>query len=119
MQTIKNGASKKNSFYDICFILLNKIKQSNSISPEKESSLVELYDETEALFKRADRMDLSKLIHVSNDLYRINQIETIFDLYAEKISKVKNNDNLDSDEKGKQIEYWNRLRDQEVSNLEG
>ena len=49
----------------------------------------------------------------------VNSIEGVIDLYTRKIQKVKRDDGLDDDERDIKIEYWQRLMDKQVAELEG
>ena len=54
-----------------------------------------------------------------NTFDRLDQIETMMNLYSSKIHKVKNDETLDEPERDLKLEYWQRLRDRDIQVLEG
>lgn len=99
-------------------LLGNCKKDKNNLTSELDSMLLFLFKKIEDIFEAAGKKAPSQLSTVINDSIRINQIETILDLYSEKIAKVRNDDTLHEDEQEEKIEFWRRLRDRDVSRLE-
>ena len=90
--------SLETPFSEICQILLTKTSKTESITDKESELLIELWLSLEGLFKRSGHQELSRLIEIDSDHKRLNQIETLMDLYSEKIKKVKLDDNIVDDE---------------------
>ncbi|CAM2005285.1 hypothetical protein APED_01360 [Acanthopleuribacter pedis] len=86
---------------------------------KNHTGLLELYLNLKKSFERNGLISLERLEEVTPDVQRINQIETIMDLYGEKIRKVKQDGLLDDEEQLMKVEYWIRLRDKDIQELEG
>lgn len=88
------------------------------VSGETHSKLFDTYTWLKAIFSRNGMIDPDRLEELAPDVKRINQMETLMDLYGEKIHRVKNDDSLDDEERQMKIEYWLRLRDRDIAELE-
>ncbi len=69
-------------------------------------------------FEEKGLVPIDRLARVTADVERINQMETVIDLYSQKIKTVKADETLDEDEREAKIDYWQRLRDRDISRLE-
>lgn len=104
--------SNESNFNEIFAIAITKIKNLEELSPEQETLLVNLSVALEEAFKRLNRVDLSRLTAVPLDVERINQMETVIDLYGQKLERAE-----ESGDAAK-VEYWRRLMDKAVNDLE-
>lgn len=102
----------------LTLLLDNCKKDKNNLTSELDSMLLFLFKKIEDIFEVSGKKTPAQLSTVINDSIRINQIETILDLYSEKIAKVRNDNALHEDEKEEKIELWRRLRDRDISRLE-
>ena len=110
--------SLETPFSEICQILLTKTSKTESITDKESELLIELWLSLEGLFKRSGHQELSRLIEIDSDHKRLNQIETLMDLYSEKIKKVKLDDNIvDDEERTQKITYWEQIRDKQIQEL--
>ena len=62
---------------------------------------------------------VSELSDVPEDLFRINQIKTIIDLYNQKLADVDNDASIDEEEREDNLDYMKRLRERDIAMLEG
>ena len=90
----------------------------DTLSGEDHNTLLEMHSWFQDIFSRNNMISPERLEAVSPDVQRINQIETVMDLYGEKIRKVKHDDALDEEERQMKVEYWMRLRDRDINELE-
>lgn len=99
--------------------LIRQCKNNKSkLTPELNSILLQLYKGVDDVFQAAGKKPPSELSTVLHDSIRINQIETILDLYSEKIAKVSKDKSLEEEEKEEKKEFWRRLRDRDITKLE-
>lgn len=86
---------------------------------KNHSTLLKFYTALKESFVRNNLVPLERLEAVSESVYGIDEAETIIDLYGEKINRVKLDESLDEEEREEKIEYWRRLRDRHISQIEG
>jgi hypothetical protein len=86
---------------------------------KNHSILLKFYTALKESFVRNSLVPLERLEAVSESVYGIDEAETIIDLYGEKINRVKLDESLDEEEREEKIEYWKRLRDRHISQIEG
>lgn len=96
-----------------------QVVESAEFQGENHSELVQLFISLKKSFLRNKLIEPDRLEQILPDVLRINQIETIIDLYGEKIHTVKQNAALDEEERQMKIDYWIRLRDRDIQELEG
>lgn len=79
---------------------------------------VQVYKSMNTTFESIGLIPPDKLLNVQQDVHRLNQVEIIMDLYDEKMRRVKKDTVLEEDERTEKIEYWRRLRDRDIAELE-
>jgi len=92
--------------------------EPNQLKGTKHNKFVQLYTAMSDTFKEHGLIPLEKLIHISKDAERINQIESVLDLYTEKQTTVKNDTSLDDETKSTKLAYWQRMLDRDIARLE-
>ncbi len=68
---------------------------------------------------RNDLVELQRLAAVPEDVNRINQIETIIDLYTLKMRRVNEDKTLSDDERDVKIASWQSLMEADIQVLGG
>lgn len=86
---------------------------------ENQGEMVQLYRAMHDAFERKGLIAINRLATVPKDVHRINQIETIIDLYSLKIKRVKEDENLSDDERQRKVEAWKHLMEKDVEALGG
>ena len=86
---------------------------------ENQGELVLLYRSLSDAFERNDLIDINKLAAVPKDVHRINQIETIIDLYTMKINRAKADESLSDEDREKKIQAWEHLMEKDIDALGG
>jgi hypothetical protein len=89
------------------------------IKGETHTRFLKMLELVQKRFTEIGLIEPEKLKNISEDTFRINQYEALIDLYAEKIRRVKEDPSLDDDDIAAKIEFWERLRDKEISQIEG
>lgn len=101
--------------------LLEKLDgvSSEYFKGEVHSLYIELFGKMNETFEKLGIISPDKLVVVKDDVLRINQIETIMDLYDEKIRNVKSDQRIEDDtEREEKIDNWKRLRDRDIAEIE-
>lgn len=126
IEKFKDDLSKNMAEEDIYTLAQEKINNllircnnnKSNLTSDLDSILLQLYSGIENIFQASGKRPPSELSTVLHDSIRINQIETILDLYSEKIAKVSKDKSLDEDEKEEKKDFWRRLRDRDITRLE-
>ena len=102
-------------------VFLGKLETitSEEFQGKNHSDLLKVHTALKESFQRNNLIPLEKLEVVSQSTFGIDEAETIIDLYGEKINRVKLDESLDEEEREEKIEYWRRLRDRHISQIEG
>lgn len=106
---------------DLINVFINRLStetNSDALIGDKHSQYLDLYNALIKVFSDHKILSPEKLHSITQDVHRINQIETLIDLYSEKIRRAKRDDDLDEDERETKVAYWQRLMDKEISDLE-
>ena len=100
---------------------LEKLKkvEGQEFQGENHSDLLRVFAALKKSFERNNLISPERLKTITPDVFRINQIETIMDLYGEKIRKVQEDESLDLDEKQLKVDYWVQLRERDIQELQG
>jgi hypothetical protein len=85
---------------------------------DRHSEFLTLYQILKHKFETFGMIGVERLSHVSDDVHRVNQIETVIDFYWEKIRRVRNDPTLDDYERQRKMEYWERIMDSHISEIE-
>ncbi len=88
------------------------------ISGITHTQFMELYKTLEETFARNNALPLSRLTEIPDDVRRVNQIETLIDLYGKKMQRVRNDENLDEEDRDNKLANWERLMERDISRLE-
>jgi len=86
---------------------------------ENQGEMVQLYKAMHDAFDRKGLIAINKLATVPKDVHRINQIETIIDLYNLKISRTEKDKKLDDNSKARKIQSLNQLMAKDIEALGG
>ena len=86
---------------------------------ENQGEMVQLYRAMHDAFDRHGLIAINKLATVPKDVHRINQIETIIDLYNLKISRTEKDKKLDADVKSRKIQALQHLMEKDIEALGG
>lgn len=99
---------------------MEKLKSTDSDQIEglTHTQFMELYIALEETFKRNNRLPLSRLADIPEDVRRVNQIETLIDLYGKKMQRVRADDSLDEEDRDHKIANWERMMERDISKLE-
>jgi len=81
--------------------------------------LLELAVKLNDSFKRQGLVTPLQAEEVPDHLKHINNIESIIDLYTQKMQRVKVDEALDDEEREMKLENWQRLMDKQVAEMEG
>jgi hypothetical protein len=91
----------------------------DTIKGDKENKFLTLYLKLKEILQKTSKIPLEQRLMVADDILRINQVETLIDVYSEKIKKVKQDESLQEEEKEEKIETWKRLQEKHISEIEG
>jgi len=96
------------------------VQKDNRTNVEKgqKSLLYELYLTLKSYLQDVEEIPLDRLDAVQDDVLRINQIETILDVFSQKIMAVKHDPSIDEEERDFQLDYWVRDREQHIQDVE-
>ena len=86
---------------------------------ENQSKVVTLYKTMSDAFGRNELVELQRLAAVPEDVNRINQIETVIDLYTLKMRRVNEDKTLSDDERDVKIASWQSLMEADIQALGG
>ena len=86
---------------------------------ENQSKIVTLYKAMSDAYGRNDLVELQKLAAVPEDVNRINQIETIIDLYTLKMRRVNEDKSLTDEERDMKTASWQSLMEADIQALGG
>lgn len=93
--------------------------QLEDLLGDNQAELVELY---KALFETFDRnglVDINRLATVPKDVHRINQIETIIDLYNLKIDRTQNDTSMSDEVRERKVQALQHLMEKDIDALGG
>ena len=93
-------------------------EDENALTPELNSILLTLYTSIDNLFKAAGKKTPSQMSEILNDAMRINQINTIIDLYAEKITEARKQEFENEEDRQDKIDHLMRQRDIHLRSIE-
>lgn len=88
------------------------------IKGDEENHVFKLYMKLKEVLEQNSKIPLEKKRMMSDDVIRLNQIETLMDLYGEKIARVEQDETINEDERQIKINYWVALRDKEIQDLQ-
>jgi hypothetical protein len=97
------------------------VLSADKIKGERINELFLLYSTMKNLLEKAEKItqDKTACTQYGYQALVVDQIETIIDLYGEKIKKVKSDTSLDEGEREEKLSAWKMLRDKHISELEG
>lgn len=96
-----------------------KATKTDEIEGLTHTQFMELYIALEETFKRNNRLPLSRLAEIPDEVRRVNKIETLIDLYAKKMQKVRADSSLDEEDRDHKISNWERIMERDIAELEG
>jgi len=86
---------------------------------ENQGEMVQLYRAMFDAFDKNGLIPINQLAAVPKDVHRINQIETIIDLYTMKINRVKKDKKLSDEERDRKVQAWEHLMAKDIDALGG
>lgn len=89
------------------------------LSGEGQSAMITLQAQIEDTFSRNGLVDVNRLMECDENIFRINEYETIIDQYMSKIRATREKPDLDEEDREEKIMTWRRLLDREISMMEG
>lgn len=92
---------------------------STEIKGDKERTLFELYLKLKEVLEKTGKVKLARKAELAQDAIRLHQIESLLDLYDEKIQRVRVDDGLGEDDREEKVIYWKSLRDRQVAEIQG
>ncbi|MEM7241241.1 MAG: hypothetical protein AAF429_03550 [Pseudomonadota bacterium] len=95
---------------------LDKAKLDEVVG-KNQGELVNLYRSIHDAFEKHKLIDIHRLAAIPADVDRVNQIETIIDLYNLKISRTKADKNLSKAEKDRKLQAMEHLMEQDIAAL--
>lgn len=84
-----------------------------------QGKIVNLYRAMSDAFQRNELVELQRLAAVPKDVNRINQIETIIDLYTLKMRRVNEDESLSEEEREMKLASWQALMEADIQALGG
>lgn len=97
---------------------LNTAKLDEMIGAN-QAELVEVYRAIHDAFERHDLIAIHRLAAIPKDVNRINQIETIVDLYNLKLSRAREDTSLAEEDRERKIQALEHLMEKDVEALGG
>lgn len=91
----------------------------NNLIGENQAKIVDLYKAMSDAFRDNDLVELNRLAAVPKDVNRINQIETIIDLYTLKMRRVNEDSSLTDHEREVKLASWQSLMEADIQALGG
>lgn len=88
------------------------------VKGDEENQVFKLYTKLKEVLEKNSKIPIEKKRMMSNDVIRLNQIETLMDLYGEKIARVQQDETINEDERQIKMNYWVSLRDKEIQDLQ-
>lgn len=109
------------SVIDHVNVLISRLDQmdGNDIRAERGNKYLDLYEKLKSLLDKTSGIPFARREQVIMSVKRLNQIETVNDLYAEKIQQIKRDESIDDELKGLKVEKIKRLWDTDISQLGG
>lgn len=86
---------------------------------EEENRVFDLHLKLKAMLQAASKIPLEKRERIPEQHRQLNQVETLIDLYSEKIRRVQNDEDLDDEEREEKIAYWRDLRNRQIGEIQG
>jgi multidrug resistance efflux pump len=105
--------------YPLEILLDTFIKRLEEDTIKGDNKFLTLYLKLKEILQKTSKIPLEQRPVVADDILRINQVETLIDVYSEKIKKVKQDESLQEEEKEEKIETWKRLQEKHISEIEG
>lgn len=88
------------------------------VKGDSENKLLTLYAKLKVSLEAASKIPLQRRLDAFHEVERLNHIETVMDLYSEKIRRVREDDSLDELEQEEKISSWKALRDKVIADLQ-
>lgn len=119
-QELEAGTIKMTSPADLLPPLIAKLDYltSDDLAGILQTQLLTLYQAVKNYCQRNHLLPPDLLLETPDDIFRINQIETIMQQYRQKIKRVRQDDAMTDEDKAEEINYWIRLRDAHISQIE-
>lgn len=86
---------------------------------ENQGNLVVLYKAIHDAFQKHGLISINRLASVSKDVHRVNQIETIIDLYNMKIHRTENDEALPEGVRERKVQALQHLMEKDIDALGG
>jgi len=86
---------------------------------EEENRVFDLYLHLQAALQSASKIPLEKRERIPEHHKQLNQVETLMDLYSEKIQRVQEDEALDDEEREEKKAYWRDLRNRQIAEIQG
>lgn len=86
---------------------------------EEENRVFDLYLKLQAALEAASKIPLKERERIAEQHKELNQVETLMNLYSEKIRRVRDDEDLDDEEREEKIAYWRDLRNRQVAAIQG
>ena len=93
--------------------------QLDEMIGENQAELVEVYRAIHDAFERHDLIEIHRLAAIPKDVNRINQIETIVDLYNLKLSRTRKDTSLSEEDRERKMQALQHLMEKDVDALGG
>lgn len=103
---------------DVFFRRLEELAASE-MKGHREGKLFELHLKVKEALEKNGKVRIDRKESVAEDALRLHQVESLLDIYSEKIKRVRDDEELDDEEKDDKIAYWKSLRDKQVSDIQG
>ena len=87
--------------------------------PAKRASLIDLYRAIHELFEGDGTLAANHLAAIPKDVHRITQLETVIDLYNEKIHRTENDDSLSDNVRDRKVQALQHLMEKDIEALGG
>ena len=97
---------------------VGKVERSD-LTGDDHTAMVRLQARIETLFADHRLGDVNRLIEFDQNVFRIDEYETIIDQFMSKITTARLRTDIDEDEREEQISNWRRLLDREIAAMEG
>lgn len=86
---------------------------------EEENRVFDLYLKLQAALEAASKIPLKERERIAEQHKELNQVETLMNLYSEKIRRVRDDEDLDDEEREEKIAYWRDMRNRQIAAIQG
>ncbi len=119
LQKLSLTKIKHESLGDVSTVLALYIEQLEQVSEDDEDSFAMLCSSIKSTLERNGKEIPSFLdsVSVGPDIHRINQTKKIFSKISKQITDLKNDSEMDEDERNVMIMQWEQYRDKEMENI--